>query len=133
MLASPESSSPTATLAYVAVSPPTPKNRSARSAFVLGLIAFPFAGVLNLQSLGILLLPVAILMPLWLGCGLGAVGMGILGVRNARKPGTPGAQQARIGIILGGLTVVFVLVFLRVAIHQSDTMLNDRNAFHEKY
>jgi hypothetical protein len=129
MLVSPESSSPTATLAYVPFSPPSPKNRTARSAFILGLIAIPFAAALNLPPFGMLLLPVVMLSPLWLACGLAALGMGILGLRNARKPGTPGRDQARIAILLGGLTFLSVLVFLRVAIHNSDSMLNNPNAF----
>ena len=52
------------------------------------------------------------LLPIWIVCALAALGLGILGLRNARIPGGRGRDYAWVGVVLGGLTFLLVLAFL---------------------
>jgi hypothetical protein len=124
-----ESSPPALGLTYVAIPAAPPKNRTAQFAFILGLISVPCAVLLVLTTVfGIELLSLLFLL-LWIGCALAALCMGVLGLRNTRKPGTRGRDHAWVAIILGGVTFLLILALLAFAIHSSDSMLNDPHAF----
>jgi hypothetical protein len=55
--------------------------------------------------------------------------MGILGLRNTRKPGARGRDYAWVAIILGGGTILLVFALLAFAIYYSDSILKDPHAF----
>jgi hypothetical protein len=102
-------------------STPRPRNRAASiaewlAAFTVALLATLFWPVLAPFYI--------VFYPLCIFCAASAVGAGVLGVRDARRPGAPGRRSSWAGIFIGVIAIILMLIQLRLAIQYSDSRLH---------
>jgi len=117
-------SPPPVVLPYISNPLQRRSNRAGYVAFVLSFasIAF-FIGLMASVYIPYLEQAQTLFFLLWIGCALGAVVAGTLGLLNARRVKSSRRDYLWVGLVIGCVTFLLILFGLLFAIYYSDTLL----------
>jgi hypothetical protein len=119
-----QTSPPPVVLPYISNPPQRQSNRAASVAFVLGFASITFFMLLIASAyIPYLELAQGLFFLLWIGCALGAVVAGALGLLDARRAKSLRRDYLWVGLAIGCITFLLILFGLLIVVYQSDRFL----------